>query len=101
MWPNLQFPTDLVIFTEEILNEKLHFLCSVHFFVLILIRKFSSKMSSLLASDRFQTNDNENIFEQDLNRKPWDDCRVYGILWNMENANCFCEAFQHKYLTGS
>ena len=30
MWPNPQFPTDLVIFTEEILNEKLHFLCSEH-----------------------------------------------------------------------
>ena len=29
MWPNPQFPTaDLVTFTEEILNEKLHFLCS-------------------------------------------------------------------------
>ena len=29
MRPNLQFPVDLVTFTEEILNEKLHFLCSV------------------------------------------------------------------------
>ena len=29
MWPNPQFPVDLVIFTEEILNGKLHFLCSV------------------------------------------------------------------------
>ena len=29
MWPNPQFPVDLVAFTEEILNEKLHFLCSV------------------------------------------------------------------------
>ena len=28
MWPNLQFPADLVAFTEEILNGKLHFLCS-------------------------------------------------------------------------
>ena len=28
MWPNPQFPADLVTFTEEILNEKLHFLCS-------------------------------------------------------------------------
>ena len=27
MCPNLQFPADLVIFTKEILNEKLHFLC--------------------------------------------------------------------------
>ena len=25
MWPNPQFPVDLVAFTEEILNEKLHF----------------------------------------------------------------------------
>ena len=28
MWPNLQKSADLVIFTEEILNGKLHFLCS-------------------------------------------------------------------------
>ena len=28
MWPNPQEPADLVTFTEEILNEKLHFLCS-------------------------------------------------------------------------
>ena len=29
MWPNPQFPVDLVTFTEEILNGKLRFLCSV------------------------------------------------------------------------
>ena len=29
MWPNPQFPVDLVSFTEEILNEKLNFLCRV------------------------------------------------------------------------
>ena len=28
MWPNPQEAVDLVTFTEEILNEKLHFLCS-------------------------------------------------------------------------
>ena len=28
MWPNPQFPTDLVTFTEEIFNGKLHFLYS-------------------------------------------------------------------------
>ena len=28
MWPNSQFPADLVTFTEEILNRKFHFLCS-------------------------------------------------------------------------
>ena len=31
MLPNPQFPADLVIFTEEILNGKLHFLCSVNY----------------------------------------------------------------------
>ena len=29
MWPNPQFPVGLVTFTGEILNGKLHFLCSV------------------------------------------------------------------------
>ena len=30
MWPNPQFPADLVTFTEEIFNEKYYFLCSEH-----------------------------------------------------------------------
>ena len=29
MWPNSQETADLVTFTEETLNGKLHFLCSV------------------------------------------------------------------------
>ena len=29
MCPNAQFPVDLITFTEEILNGKLHVLCSV------------------------------------------------------------------------
>ena len=28
MWPNPQLPADFITFTEEILNGKLHFLCS-------------------------------------------------------------------------
>ena len=28
MWPNLQFPADLVTFTEEVFNGKVHFLYS-------------------------------------------------------------------------
>ena len=35
MWPNPQFPADLVTFTEETLNGKLHFLCSDLFTVYI------------------------------------------------------------------
>ena len=43
MWPNPQFPVDLVTFTEEILNGKLHFLCSVsahNFLKLSLLRGY-------------------------------------------------------------
>ena len=29
MWPNPEFPADVVTFTEEILNGKLYFCCSV------------------------------------------------------------------------
>ena len=29
MWPNPQFPVDLVTFTEEIRNEKLYIFCAV------------------------------------------------------------------------
>ena len=29
MWSNLQFPANVITFTEEIHNKKLHFLCSV------------------------------------------------------------------------
>ena len=29
MWPNTQFPADLITFAEEILNGKFNFLCSV------------------------------------------------------------------------
>ena len=32
MWPNSLFPADSVTFTEEILNEKLHFLYKVNNF---------------------------------------------------------------------
>ena len=34
MWPNLQETADSVTFTEDILNGKLHFLCSVRFITL-------------------------------------------------------------------
>ena len=42
MWPNLQFPADLVTFTEEIFNEKLHFLSVL---VLQSITKFGKKIT--------------------------------------------------------
>ena len=33
MWPNPQFPSNLVTFTEEIHNIKLHLLCSGYYYV--------------------------------------------------------------------
>ena len=37
MWPNPQFPADLVTFTQEIPNGKLYFLCSFSWFVVVFI----------------------------------------------------------------
>ena len=39
-WPNLQFPVDLVTFTEEILNGKFYFLCSAIFTYLVNLADF-------------------------------------------------------------
>ena len=47
MWPNLQETADLVTFTEEILNRKLHLLCSVKSINQILIVVFR-KLVNLL-----------------------------------------------------
>ena len=39
MWPNPQFPADLVTFAEEILIKgKLHFLCSINYFVIAMCK---------------------------------------------------------------
>ena len=50
MWPNPQFPADLVTYTEEILNEKLRFLCSV-IYIIKNVREISS-LTSLMLSKR-------------------------------------------------
>ena len=42
MRPNPQVPSDLVTFTEEILNEKLHLICSARLIVLWLFLKLNS-----------------------------------------------------------
>ena len=38
MGPNPQFSADLVTFTEEILNGKLHFLCSVSLIITLTMK---------------------------------------------------------------
>ena len=47
MWPNPQETADLVTFTEEILNGKLHFLCSV-METLMTLAGFQKSYQSLL-----------------------------------------------------
>ena len=45
MWPNPQFPEELVKFTEEILNEKFHFLRSVSRIQLVWVEVNKNKES--------------------------------------------------------
>ena len=40
MWPNPQETADLVTFTNEVLNDKLHFLCSVTYFQVCVLGQF-------------------------------------------------------------
>ena len=48
MWPNPQYPSDLLTFAEEIFNGKLHFLCSgCEFNVKDIQRKYNTFSESL------------------------------------------------------
>ena len=46
MWPNPQFPADLVTFTEEILNGKLRFLWNVALTVGVEILNQANRLTS-------------------------------------------------------
>ena len=50
MWPNPQKTADLVTFTGEILNGKLHFLCSVNTYHWIFIPVIMSHIIKLIIS---------------------------------------------------
>ena len=54
MWPDPQETADLVTFTEEILNGKLHFLCSERFlasvfFLIVIFQKFANSVFQTIA----------------------------------------------------
>ena len=49
MWPSPQFPADLVTFTEETLNGKLHFLCSASFANYVVMGSRTSDIVPLLS----------------------------------------------------
>ena len=64
MLPNPQFSANLVTFTEEILNGKLHFLCSVMMIIMIKIRKIFQAdlkvLSKMMVINGFSDNDCNN-----------------------------------------
>ena len=80
MWSNPQETTaDLVTFTEEILNGKFHFLCSVHYCTFRFIKdftpnsaeyfqRFHCKQYSILLENKFRTVLN---FPWDSNTNCW------------------------------
>ena len=47
MWPNPQFSADLVTFTEEILNGKLLFLCS-----LVILMQEQKQLLEIMADEK-------------------------------------------------
>ena len=53
MWPNPQFPADLITFTEELLNGKIHFLSSAICYLMHC--SLFSAFRSFLYSDRIWT----------------------------------------------
>ena len=61
MWTNPQETVDLVTFTEEILNRKLHFLCSASSILICFLKKnlsvsFLEKRKTKLSSDELNIN---------------------------------------------
>ena len=63
MWPNPEFAADLVTFTEEILNEKLHFLSNAGTF------------SNVMTKDQFPLKENF----------PWKSKWANFIAWNLRH----------------
>ena len=80
MWPNLQETADLVKFTEEILNRKLHFLCSECRF-LFHIMYLKSTSTTILSYINFLTKW-EILKNQRKTSKP--------LLLQIHKHNCLC-----------
>ena len=55
MWPNPHIPVDLATFTEEILNGKLPFLCSVHHSIQTINSGKSTRLLSFNPEERMIT----------------------------------------------
>ena len=70
MWPNPQKAMDLVTFTKEILNGKLHFLCSDNISINDLILLFEKTDIFIFVDDNtiYKTNPNLSVELNSLDR---------------------------------
>ena len=98
MWPTPQEIADLVTFTEEILNGKLHFLCSACFFLSAEISEsFGWEYFTLImckALEHWLVND---IFSSETFLKSWIEFNFFTILLEyffsqktLRNISCAC-----------
>ena len=84
MWPNPQERADLVTFTAEIFNGKLHFLCSVRKRLLagvlqkkLLLKTFTKFKGKYLCCSLFLTK--LRLFSLQLYQRPWRSCCVCSV----------------------
>ena len=76
MWPNPQFPADVVTFTEEILNGKLHFLSNVNY---LMSSFFHSLFCCTLPSEQEHVESSIKIFIPKVNKKEtWEWFYIFG-----------------------
>ena len=61
MWPNPQFPADLATFTEEILNQKVHFLYSF-FFTVSYFPAFYVNTEVYRSKQSYKSHENMEVF---------------------------------------
>ena len=74
MWPNPQETADLVTFTEEILNRKLHFLCIMYTVQMVenTDQKNSKYGSFLQSKPSFQYNSAASSSKEEV---------IYNVFW--------------------
>ena len=105
MWPNPQETADLVTFTEEILNGKLHFLCSdninssIHILHVRLYPRFfnfSISRSAGMAKRTFPTLNWANIFPSlvPLHKKWSFPLEISSVIVTKSTVSC---GFRHIY----
>ena len=81
MWPNPQEIADLVTFTEEILNGKLHFLCSACFFLSAEIpESFAWEYFTLIMCKALEHGLVNDIFSSKTFLKSWVEFNFFTIL---------------------